>query len=116
MKISLFFLYGIFAIAACSHSLKATGQQVDHNTTSYKESSADFPNPERGFYRYTQTHASKYTPLSLTQLKDWRGLFPAENKGNYSVYSTLVFRYYVLDAFKNKPLSDQYLNLVKADC
>ena len=33
-------------------------------TVNYTESTADFPNPERGFYRHTSTHSNSYTSLN----------------------------------------------------
>ncbi|HEU4608293.1 MAG TPA: DUF4832 domain-containing protein, partial [Chitinophagaceae bacterium] len=49
-----------------------------------------------------------------TQLQQWRGLNNADG-GNYQVYSTLVFRYFILDAFKNSALSNTFLQSVKND-
>ncbi len=91
-------------------------QQVTEEiiTKTYTESPDDFPNPERGFYRYTETRASAYTPLQRTQLEQWRGLNNADG-GNYQVYSTLVFRYFIMDAFVAAPLSDAFLLAVKND-
>ncbi|MEO5892605.1 MAG: DUF4832 domain-containing protein [Ferruginibacter sp.] len=80
----------------------------------YTESEEDFANPERGFYRYTETKASSYTALSPTQLLQWRGLTQAD-RGNYQVYSTLVFRYFVMDIFKSGVLSASFLQAVKND-
>jgi Domain of unknown function (DUF4832)/Domain of unknown function (DUF4874) len=83
-------------------------------TVTYTESEEDFPNPERGFYRYTECRASAYVPLQRTQLQQWRGLSIADG-GNYQIYSTLVFRYFIMDQFKNTPLSASFLQLVKND-
>ena len=83
-------------------------------TVSYTESTEDFANPERGFYRYTEARASAYTPLVQSQLQQWRGLNNADG-GNYQVYSTLIFRYFIMDIFKSSPLSAEFLQSVKND-
>lgn len=99
---------------ACQKSGGATGVSSEKITVTYAESDADFANPERGFYRYTQTSASNYTPLDAAQLQQWRGLNNADG-GSYQVYSTLVFRYFILDIFKNAQLSESFLQAVKKD-
>ena len=99
---------------ACYKPDKSASQTINSNTITYKESKEDFPNPERGFYMYSETKSSDFKPISLSQLKTWKGLTKA-SEGNYSVYSTLLFRYYVLDSFKDKPLSTVFINAVKTD-
>ncbi len=80
----------------------------------YTESVEDFANPERGFYRYTEGRASAYVPLVQSQLEKWRGLNSADG-GNYQVYSTLIFRYFIMDIFKGSALSAAFLQSVKND-
>lgn len=106
-------LFTIISLA-CSKPEKTSAQNGEQTTVTYKESSDDFANPERGFYRYSETKASNFSPLSLARLKEWREQTKADG-GNYSVYSTLVFRYYILDVFKDKPLTAAFLNSVKTD-
>jgi len=84
------------------------------DTIVYKESNEDFANPERGFYRYAETHVSNFVPLDTNQMKTWRSLQQANN-GQYKVYSTLVYRGYVLDGFTNKPLTQTFLDNVQKD-
>lgn len=84
-------------------------------TVTYTESTEDFPNPERGFYRYTEGRASAYVPLQQTQLQAWRDLRTADGGGNYQIYTTLVFRYFIMDIFKSTPLSASFLTAVKND-
>lgn len=92
-----------------------TGDSPATNVTvNYQASDDDFPNPERGFYRYTQTTVNNFMPLNLDQLKAWRNLQQADG-GNYSVYSTLVFRYYVLDGFTNTALPNGFLANLETD-
>ncbi|MBK8567314.1 MAG: DUF4832 domain-containing protein [Saprospiraceae bacterium] len=80
----------------------------------YTASTEDFPNPERGFYRYTETTSSNYNPLDANELQSWRSLQQPFG-ANYSIYSTLAFRYFVLEDFKGGPISQTYLNAVAQD-
>lgn len=80
----------------------------------YTASTEDFPNPERGFYRYTETTSSDYNPLDANELQSWRSLQQPFG-ANYSIYSTLAFRYFVLEDFKDSPISQTYLNAVAQD-
>jgi hypothetical protein len=84
------------------------------DTINYVESDADFANPERGFFRYTETHANHYEPLDPDQLKEWRTLQQADG-GDYKIYSTLIFRYFVLDGFIHSSLSAALLDNIKTD-
>ena len=85
------------------------------DTVAYTENDTDFANPERGFYRYTVTDADSYTPLDSTQLKAWRTLQQADGGGNYKIYSTLVFRYFILTGLTNSPLPSGLLDKIKTD-
>jgi Domain of unknown function (DUF4832)/Domain of unknown function (DUF4874) len=104
----------LFALVILSCAKDAPQQPVTPLTIIYKESQEDFPNPERGFYHYSETKASSYAPLSESMLKGYRTSKTASG-ASYSVVSTLVFRYFVLDAFKSTPLSTSFINNVKAD-
>ena len=80
----------------------------------YQPSDEDFPNPERGFYRYTDTHADHYVLLSENTLRSYHS--PQDVvKGKYKVVSTLVFRYFVLDSFQNSILDDKILEYIRRD-
>ena len=85
------------------------------DTVRYTSSDSDFANPERGFYRATSTDASNYTPLDSNQLKQWRTLQQADGGGVYSIYSTLVFREFVLTGYTGSALSTNLLNEIAAD-
>jgi hypothetical protein len=92
----------------------AQSQQNTYTTITYLESNEDFPNPERGFYEYSETSGSHYQKLSEAQLKAYRN--PKQGGGAvYKTVSTLVFRYYELDSFKSGPLSEDFLALVNED-
>lgn len=57
--------------AGCAKKENAVAQ-VRPVTIKYIESTADFPNPERGFYRFSSTKASNFSPLKLDQLQIWK--------------------------------------------
>lgn len=84
-------------------------------TITYKESMEDFPNPERGFYIPKDAYASKFGPLDSTVLKNYRTQFQAHGSATYKVYSTLFYRGYVLDIFRDKPLSAEFLQGLESD-
>ena len=80
----------------------------------YAPDTGDFPNPDRGFYRYTQTRASSYTPLTAEGLRAFRNPGTSNNAA-YQTLSTLVFRYYILDSFKETPISQEFLDNMQTD-
>ena len=113
MKIHFNALAIVIMIAGCAKKESAEAQ-VNSASIIYTESTADFPNPERGFYRFSQTKASSFTPLTLDQLKAWTGETLAEG-GTYKVFSTLVFRYYEMDIFKNVLIASAFINAINQD-
>jgi hypothetical protein len=88
--------------------------KIEKVNVAYTESAEDFPNPERGFYRYSEVHSSNYTVLTEAELKDYRSPQSIES-ANYQVSSTLVFRYYVLDDVVNTAISASFLTNIKKD-
>jgi hypothetical protein len=77
---------------------------------SYAPSSAAIANPDRGFYRYTETHyredSSGYTPLDASTMTGWR-----EKHG-----ITLVYRMFYLEKFATRDVIDtDYIAKVRAD-
>ena len=100
----------------CCKKNKAGGQTSDAETTTvnYTATSTDFPNPERGFYRYSDTRASNYSPLDVNILKGYRTEHSISN-ASYRINSTLVFRYFVLDGFTDRPLSAALLTNIQND-
>ena len=80
----------------------------------FVESDEHFANPERGFYRYSETRASNYNPLSLNTLRNNREL-TGSSGSSYQTYNTLVFRYFVLDEFTDSPISDDFLSNMEDD-
>lgn len=88
--------------------------KVEKLSVSYTESTADFPNPERGFYRYSETYASNFTSLNADELKGYRTLQTVSGAG-YQVLSTLVFRYYILDNLTSDPIQASFLANMEKD-
>ncbi|WP_372948458.1 DUF4832 domain-containing protein [Mariniphaga sp.] len=112
-KLYLLLLYVFFStgINNLAYSQKVYGTQSNYI---YTESLEDFPNPERGFYRYSETRSGNYVTLKPEELKAFR----RENtvKGaDYSVYSTLVFRYFVMSDFVETDLSEAFLDSIAID-
>ena len=87
---------------------------LSQTTVTYLPSIDDFPNPERGFYRYSETRSGNYTPLVQSELESWRNVHTPPTAG-YTVQSTLVFRYFFLEDFRNSAISQSYLDNVTAD-
>jgi hypothetical protein len=80
----------------------------------YKESRHDFPNPERGFYIPVNVSASNFIPLSVEKLEAYKK--PVRVRGaNYTINTTLIFRYYLMDTFVHKPLSVSFLENIQKD-
>jgi hypothetical protein len=88
--------------------------KIEKVNVAYTESSEDFPNPERGFYRYSEVHSSNYTVLTADELKGYRSPQSIQS-ANYKVASTLVFRYYILDDVVNQAIYASFLTNIKKD-
>lgn len=74
--------------------------------TNYQSSSENFPNPERGFYRSIDPeYNTPAPPLQLSNLQKVR----SENMST-------IRRYYLLSEFRNKPISQSYLDMISNDC
>lgn len=85
-------------------------------TVTYTESTEDFTNPDRGFYTYSETKASSYTPLSLNTLLANQANGYTSDEANYTVKPSLVFRYFVLDDFyQGTDITPTFLNKLQAD-
>jgi hypothetical protein len=91
-------------------SATARGSTVKLQTRSYAPSSAAIANPDRGFYRYTETHyredSSGYVPLNASTMTRWR-----EKQG-----ITLVYRIFYLEKFVSQDVIDiDYIGKIRAD-
>jgi Domain of unknown function (DUF4832)/Domain of unknown function (DUF4874) len=87
-------LAGITGISALASLLVTTAAGAGPALSQrYSPSYEDIPNPDRGMYRYTETHfradGSGFTPLEVAALKRWRG------EDNI----TLVYRIFYLERF-----------------
>ncbi|WP_430906068.1 DUF4832 domain-containing protein [Maribacter sp. 2-571] len=85
-----------------------------YRTFAFEESFEDFPNPERGFYRSSKTFGSAYNPLTTSELRTYREGARNSN-ANFSVFSTLIHRQFVLDTFLDAPLSANFLSQFEND-
>ena len=74
------------------------------STITYSPTAIVINNPERGFYRHTETHSSGYTNLDQTALNGYR-----------SNNTTLILRVFYLENFISAPISSAYLNAMQAD-
>ncbi len=83
-------------------------------TITYQPSTSDFANPERGFYRYSETRSSNYTFLDQSTLEGYRMLHTPPSAG-YSIYSTLVFRYFFFEDFTSSNITQTYLDNMQTD-
>lgn len=90
------------------------GQSPPDGTVNYLPSTEDFANPERGFMQFTETTASNYIPLSEHDPASWRNLNQPSG-ADYAIYSTLGYRGFYLETFKNSPISNAYLAAVQQD-
>lgn len=74
-------------------------------TVTYKPTSLNFSNPERGFYKFTSANSASYEGLNQTVLN------------NYRVVNniTLIYREFRLESFINSPISIGFLTNMQAD-
>lgn len=78
---------------------------AQQKTVQYIVNNDEITNPERGFYKYTETRSSNHTPLDLQYLKNLRSI------GKTSI----IFRYYYLDSFRNSSSISSFLSKITAD-
>ncbi len=120
----LFTLVLFFLIIGCNNEEEAVGNpdvnepetdtEIAIATVTYKKDESDFPNPDRGFYRPTITRASNYNALKEQAIRrDRNPQLPST--GDYECIRTLIFRYLVLDDFKNTPISQDFLDNLQQD-
>jgi hypothetical protein len=99
IPLALLSFIGAFAVACRAAELNSPVTQT------YETSYENFPNPERGFYIPTAPNAlNKLAPLTLTELQQVRA-----NK------MSLMRRYYLLDQFRNSPISQSYIDSMRND-
>ncbi|MEP1487331.1 MAG: DUF4832 domain-containing protein [Algibacter sp.] len=79
----------------------------------YETDMDEFINPERGFYRPFGTMASHFTPLDTETLLNLRKPNPAA--GGFEVASSLTYRSYQLDIFRDQSISNEMLIGIQKD-
>ncbi|MHA4810281.1 DUF4832 domain-containing protein [Flavitalea flava] len=99
---------------ASAQGVRGTGPTREV-TVRFKESAADFPNPERGFYIPLGTSARHFIPLEADKLRQLFAGPQKHGKARYAVYSTLLMREYTLDSFLSQPLNTDFLSAVDMD-
>ncbi len=78
---------------------------AQNSTVNYQASSDIIANPERGFFKFTETHSNAYTALNTTTLTNYRV--------NQKI--SLVYRVFYLENFINSPISSTYLAQMQLD-
>lgn len=91
-------IYGIIMIL----SLHGKSQT---SLVNYPVSNLAIANPERGFFKFTETHSNAYSALNTTTLTNYRV--------NQKI--SLIYRVFYLENFINAPISSAYLTLMQQD-
>jgi hypothetical protein len=99
---NLRFFWLALAVALLQQPLSADAQTF--STITYSRDASNIPNPERGFYRHTETNTSNYSFLSESTLENYR----AEGY-------TLILRLFYLNDFVNADISEAYLDAMQQD-
>ena len=88
-----------FGFTGCSGKSTDDPEEEQQIVVNYKSINDKFPNPERGFYKYSDNLGANSGMLSESTLKAYR---------NNNI--TLLFRYFYLKDFRNAPLSNKVLD------
>ncbi len=105
---------GVHTTALAAFSITVSNTISPSKNVIYEESEADFPNPERGFYRASSTYPEPYSNLNADTLRSYRSLHKPY-MANYDIYSTLLYRYFFLSDFTNVPISQDFLSNMERD-
>lgn len=89
--------------------------RAQNSVVTYEPSTEDFPNPERGFYIGRATAASHFSPLDSAALRTEFAGPQKHGKATYAIFSTLYMREYTLDTFRERPLTQEFLDNVDRD-
>ena len=90
-----------------------TNEKTLYQELTYETDMEEFINPERGFYRPMGTKMSAFKPLDVLTLLNFKD--PSLAAGGFEVGSSLVYRSYQFDEYKEVPLSQEVLNLIQND-
>lgn len=113
MKAIALFLPILLACGKSSSGDSNTGGK-DSTIITYTESTEDFNNPERGFYRYSETYVDNFIPLEAATLATFKSGSSPQG-GTFSVMSTLVFRYFIMSGYNGKALPASFLTNLAND-
>lgn len=102
-----FYLLLIITISSC------TDAEKKYQELTYGTDTVEFTNPERGFYRPFGVKMSDFEPLDEQRLRNLNKPSPAA--GGFTVGSTLVYRSYQFDEFKDRPLTPDVLAHIQDD-
>ncbi len=87
--------------------------EAQFKTIVYSENTIDFPNPERGFYLATHSKPGDLKENELIKLRTVNSI--KSQNANYATFITLVYKGYLLTEFREKPISDEFLNKIQED-
>lgn len=105
---AIFYTFGLFLLlASCAQ------QPNDSIIIEYQTDLQEFINPERGFYRPFGAKMSDFKPLDSESLISLREPNPAA--GGFQVGSSLTYRSYQFNSFKDKRLTKEVLNNIQND-
>jgi hypothetical protein len=97
----------LFLFSACSQFQEKSIEVL------YQTDLEEFVNPERRFYRPIGTMTSAFRPLDAERLLKLREPSPAA--GGFDVGSSLTYRSYQFDTFKDKLLTEEILANIQTD-
>ncbi|TCD00508.1 DUF4832 domain-containing protein [Pedobacter psychroterrae] len=86
--------------------------QAQVNKVAYIRSTADFPNPERGFYLAVGQPPGT---LSAVELKKLRTVYAKRGSASYQTWISLIYRGYLLTDFRKGALSGEFLEKLQGD-
>ena len=90
-----------------------TNIKKEYQELTYGTDMEEFTNPERGFYRPLGTKMSAFKALDVQTLLNLKKPNPAA--GGFKVGSSLVYRSYQFDEFKEGPLNEEVLDHIQND-
>ena len=90
-----------------------TNEKAEYQELTYGIDMEEFINPERGFYRPFGTKMSAFKPLDVQRLLNLKD--PSSAAGGFEVGSSLIYRSFQFDEFKEDTLSEEVLNLIQND-
>ena len=90
-----------------------TNAKMEYQELTYGSDMEEFTNPERGFYRPMGTKMSEFRALDVQTLQTLKEPNPAA--GGFMVGSSLIYRSYQFDEFKDRPLDKETLDRIRKD-